>query len=143
MVEGREILVGRKSWLIERGVDFSSMNDEKYAEPEGLSTLYVVRGDKPLGWLGLEDRTRSEAREAISQLRDLGVVELAMITGDRWSVARRVAREMGCTEVQAEALPSDKLALVAQMRRSSTRPWPELVVEVSVYLIPRQSSRNP
>jgi Cd2+/Zn2+-exporting ATPase len=39
-----------------------------------------------------------------------------MVTGDRWSVARRVAREMGCTEVQAEVLPADKLELVAALR---------------------------
>jgi Cd2+/Zn2+-exporting ATPase len=116
VVEGDRVLIGRKTWLTEQGVDFAAMTDEKFAEPEGLSTLYVVRGQRLLGWVGLEDRTRAEAREAMQQLRDLGIREIAMITGDRWSVARRVAREMGCTEVQAEALPKDKLDLVAQMR---------------------------
>jgi len=115
-LDGVEVRVGRKNWLAEMGVDFSSMQDEKYAEPEGLSTLYVVRGGTLLGWIGLEDRTRNEARAAMEQLRALGMRELAMITGDRWSVARRVAKEMGCTEVQAEALPADKLDLVAAMR---------------------------
>jgi Cd2+/Zn2+-exporting ATPase len=117
-LDGATVLVGRRTWLAEQGVSFASMKDEKYAEPEGLSTLYVVRGDRLLGWIGLEDRTRSEARQAIAQLRELGIRELAMITGDRWSVARRVARDMGCTEVQAEALPADKLQLVDAMRRN-------------------------
>jgi len=39
-----------------------------------------------------------------------------MVTGDRWSVARRVAREMGCTELQAEVLPDDKLDIVAALK---------------------------
>ena len=116
VVDGERVLVGRKSWLGEGGVSFETMKDPKYAEPEGLSTLYVVRGDRLLGWIGLEDRTRQEARQAIEELRDLGIREQVMVTGDRWSVARRVAREMGCTEVQAEVLPADKLELVAALK---------------------------
>ncbi len=116
VVRGREVLVGRKAWLQQRGVDFAALSDEKYAEPEGLSTLYVARDGAVLGWIGLEDRTRDEARQAVAELRELGLRELVMVTGDRWSVARRVAREMGCTEVQAEVLPADKLELVAALR---------------------------
>ncbi len=117
MVDGREVLVGRRTWLEERGVDLSVLNDDKYTEPEGLSTLCVVEDGKVLGWIGLEDRTREEARQAMAELADAGIVERVMVTGDRWSVARRVAREMGCTEVQAEVLPADKLNLVAALRR--------------------------
>ena len=48
---------------------------------------------------------------------DLGIRDLIMVTGDRWSVARRVAGEMGCSDVQAEVLPQDKLALVDALKR--------------------------
>jgi Cd2+/Zn2+-exporting ATPase len=120
-VDGSEIFVGRKSWLQEQGMDFAVLADEKYNEPEGLSTLHVVKDKKVLGWIGLEDRTRPEARHAMESLREMGMREVAMITGDRWSVARRVAREMGCTEVQAEALPQDKLDLVAALRGKGHR----------------------
>jgi len=116
-VDGATVRVGRKTWLAETGTEFGSMSDAKYAEPEGLSTLYVARDEKLLGWIGLEDRTRDEARAAMGQLRDQGIKELVMVTGDRWSVARRVAKEMGCTEVQAEVLPADKLDLVAALKR--------------------------
>lgn len=116
-LKGKEINIGRRNWLAEQGVSFDCMSDAKYAEPEGLSTLYVVRAGVLLGWVGLEDRTRKEAQSAMEQLRALGIRELVMITGDRWSVAHRVAREMGCTEVQAEALPADKLELVAAMQK--------------------------
>jgi len=117
-VNGERVLVGRQAWLAEQGVDLAAMRDPKLAEPEGLSTLYVARGGRILGWVGLEDRTRPEARQAMQQLRELGLRELVMVTGDRWSVARRVAREMGCTEVQAEVLPADKLELVAALRQN-------------------------
>ena len=114
---GEEILVGRRTWLAELGVNLEAMAGADYAEPEGVSILYVVRGGRVLGWIGMEDRTRDEARHAMEELRGLGLRELVMVTGDRWSVARRVAREMGCTDVQAEVLPADKLELVAALRR--------------------------
>jgi len=116
-IDGHSVLVGRRTWLAEQGVSFETMRDQQYAEPEGLSTLYVVRDGKVLGWIGLEDRTRKEARVAMDELRSLGIGELVMVTGDRWSVARRVAREMGCSEVQAEVLPADKLELVAALKQ--------------------------
>jgi Cd2+/Zn2+-exporting ATPase len=117
VVDGRTVLVGRASWLAEQGIDMGITKDPRFAEPEGLSTLYVVRDGKVLGWVGLEDRARDEARRAMAELHQLGVRELVMVTGDRWSVARRVARELGCTEVQAEVLPADKLQLVDAMKR--------------------------
>ncbi len=115
-VGGGTVLVGRKTWVLEAGADLASMQDEKYAEPEGLSTLYVVYKGRCLGWVGLEDRTRPEARQAMDELRQLGIRDLIMVTGDRWSVARRVAGEMGCSDVQAEVLPQDKLALVDALK---------------------------
>jgi len=118
---GGQVLVGRRAWLEQRGVDFSSIRAAGLAEPEGLSLLYVAREGKVLGWIGLEDRTRPEARRAFEELRSLGIRELVMVTGDRWSVARRVAREMGCTQVQAEVLPADKLELVAALRQGGHR----------------------
>ncbi|MCP4377496.1 MAG: cation-translocating P-type ATPase [bacterium] len=120
-IDGKWVLVGRKSWLAEQGIDLSPMSGEQFAEPEGLSTLFVASGQQILGWIGLEDRTRREARDAVKDLNTLGIKETVMVTGDRWSVARRVAREMGCTEVQAEVLPADKLKLVDSLKAQGHR----------------------
>ena len=116
-LNGDAVQIGRRTWIAEAGADLSFLKDEKYQEPEGLSTLYVTRGNRVLGWIGLEDRTRPEARQALDELRDLGIRDLIMVTGDRWSVARRVAAEMGCSDVQAEVLPQDKLALVDALQK--------------------------
>ncbi|MBK9128349.1 MAG: cation-translocating P-type ATPase [Phycisphaerales bacterium] len=115
-VDGTTAMIGRRTWLEAAGVDLTPLDDPKYAEPEGLSTLYVARGNRVLGWIGLEDRTRPEARQAMDELRQLGLRDLIMVTGDRWSVARRVASEMGCSDLQAEVLPQDKLALVDALK---------------------------
>lgn len=119
IVDGEQVYVGRRTWLSDQGIDFSALAGEQFAEPEGISSLYVAKGGRSLGWIGLEDRTRPEARQALDELRQIGVRQLIMVTGDRWSVARRVAAEMGCTDVQAEVLPQDKLALVDALKRKN------------------------
>ena len=121
VVDGQEVLVGRSTWLAERGVDVGLMKTPDFAEPEGVSVLYIARDGKLIGWIGLEDRTRDEAREALDDLRELGVRTLIMVTGDKWSVARRVAAEMGCTDVHAEVLPARKLAIVDELRAKRHR----------------------
>jgi Cd2+/Zn2+-exporting ATPase len=69
----------------------------------------------------LEDQTREEARESLSELKQVGVRRIAMISGDRQPVAIRVAREIGCDEVQGECLPQHKVDFVRQMRAKGYR----------------------
>lgn len=114
-VDSAHVLVGREAWLKGQGVDFSSLQvDPK--EMEGFSVLYVAEEQVAIGWIGLEDKARPEAKKATAELRKMGIRRLTMFTGDRWSVARRVAAELGCTEVEAECLPERKLELVRRMK---------------------------
>lgn len=112
-IDGESILVGRAAWLAERD---GNVRPENLEQPEGLSTLHVLSDGRYLGWLAMEDRTRPEAGGAIGELHRLGVRILMMVTGDRWSVARRVGQEMHCTDVHAEVLPEEKLAIVEQLK---------------------------
>ncbi|MGC1214817.1 MAG: copper-translocating P-type ATPase [Micromonospora sp.] len=81
----------------------------------GASVLHLVKLDgtpQALGTIALEDAARPEAREAIEQLRQLGVPKIAMITGDARPVAEAVAADLGfrhgVDEIFAEVLPADK-----------------------------------
>jgi Cd2+/Zn2+-exporting ATPase len=119
-VDGAAVMVGREAWLKEEGVDFAGLSVDPEAQ-EGYSVLYVSENKKAIGWIGLEDKARPEARKATAELRKLGIRRLTMFTGDRWSVARRVAAELGCTEVEAECLPGRKLELVHRMKDAGLR----------------------
>jgi Cd2+/Zn2+-exporting ATPase len=116
-VNGQKVLVGRDTFLQEQGIDTSAVPDPSLHEEQGFSTLYVARGSKCIGWIGLQDKTRPEARQAVEQLLEINVKRVAMLTGDREEVARRVATELGCTDVKAKCLPQDKLAIVEQMKK--------------------------
>ncbi len=117
MVDGRAVLVGRDSYLQENGIDVSNVSDPSLHEEQGFSTLYLAAAGKCLGWIGLQDKTRPEAQQAVSELFENGVRRITMLTGDRREVANRVSAELGCTDYKAHCLPQDKLAVVEAIRR--------------------------
>jgi P-type Cu2+ transporter len=82
----------------------------------GATVLYVVREDKVVGALSLEDAVRPESRQAVEELHRLGR-RVLMITGDARQVAEAVAGELGVDEVFAEVLPEDKDQAVADLQR--------------------------
>jgi P-type Cu2+ transporter len=77
--------------------------------------LYVVREDKVMGALSLEDAVRPESRQAVAELHRLGK-RVVMLTGDARQVADAVAAELGVEEVFAEVLPEDKDSAVAGLQ---------------------------
>ncbi|MCP5523618.1 MAG: cation-translocating P-type ATPase [Verrucomicrobiales bacterium] len=120
-VDGTEVLVGRSSWLkgLQIKGDFEGAVDLK--ETEGFSLVHVARGGEYIGWVGLRDQTRTEAKESLAALQAGGVRRLAMVSGDRKPVATRVAREIGCEEVLAECLPQDKVDYVRKTKARGYR----------------------
>ena len=116
-VTGSRIIVGRESFLRENNIDMSKIPSPSLHEEQGFSTLYVARDSHCIGWVGLQDKTRPEARAAVKDLVSLGVKRITMLTGDRDEVASRVAAELGCSDYKAHCLPQDKLAVVEKIKK--------------------------
>ena len=117
IVGGERVLVGRDSFLKEHKIDFSAVSDPALDEEQGFSTLYVAKGNRCIGWIGLQDKSRPEAQQAVQDLFDNNVKRITMLTGDRDEVANRIASELGCTDYRAHCLPQDKLAVVEKMKQ--------------------------
>lgn len=82
----------------------------------------VCRGSRFLGWLMLADEPRPESRAAMDSLRAIGLGRQLLLTGDRATVARRIAGLLGITDVAAEALPEQKMERVLDEVRRGFRP---------------------
>jgi len=120
-IDGTKVFVGRAQWLKDQGVPDNFLKSVDLNETEGFSLIFVARGGQCIGWIGLQDQTRPEAREALAGLRATGVRRIAMISGDRQPVAARVAREIGCEEVLGECLPQNKVDFVRQVKAKGYR----------------------
>jgi Cd2+/Zn2+-exporting ATPase len=117
-VDGEKILVGRDTFLRENGIDIRNVSDPSLHEEQGFSTLYLSADGKCIGWIGLQDKARPEAQQAVKELfEECSVRRVTMLTGDRSEVANRVSAELGCTDFKANCLPQDKLAVVETIRR--------------------------
>lgn len=125
--DGSVVMVGRASWLAEavappHVIDLDALEAiDRSPEAEGLSVLHVVRDGRPIGWIGLEDNARPEAAGAVDRLRGMGIGRLVLLTGDRTSVARRVAGQMHFDEFKAEVLPHEKLEMVDMLKQAGHR----------------------
>jgi Cd2+/Zn2+-exporting ATPase len=110
--------VGREIWFAEQGLDVKPFGDSfRSDEFVGMSVIYVARDEQVLGWIGLRDAIRQEARETIEQLHALGVNTCCMVTGDNESVANVVAKKIGITEISADCLPGEKVDYVNDLKR--------------------------
>ncbi len=118
VVDSRRVLVGSQRYLEQHGVRFSQRAQGHLAQIEGraASPLCVAVEGQLIGVMGLADPIRPESAEVIRQLREEGVKEIVMLTGDREAVAREVAGSLGITNYVAEVFPGAKLEAVKQLQ---------------------------
>ena len=135
-VEGREVAVGRPTWIAERGIAIpDSLNDAvataqasgatavvlaaapRPGEREGVGANGKSRALRALAVLVVRDTVRPSSRAAIADLRAQGVRPI-LLTGDNAHAAAHVAAEVGIAaeDVRADVLPGDKRAVVADLQ---------------------------
>ena len=81
--------------------------DSKEKIAEKGTILYLKIEDEITGGIVLTDEIKSDAKETIKQLKELGI-KTKMLTGDKKEVATRIAKEVNIDEVNSEMLPQDK-----------------------------------
>lgn len=112
---GTRLLVGTQRLLAEQGVpipeSIQSVLDE--FDTSGQSALLVARDGVVLGVIGARDRVRPEAAAVLQELRQSGIQDIALLTGDRAAAAEQVAAELGIATVRAELLPVDKAEAIS------------------------------
>ena len=120
-VDCAPVVIGRAQWLQDNGVDGDFLASVDLNEAEGWSLIFVARHGQCLGWVGLQDQTRSEAAASLAELKQMGVRRIALVSGDRQPVAARVAREIGCEEFVGECLPQHKVDFVRELKSKGYR----------------------
>lgn len=90
-------------------------------EAVGRTAVVVVADDAPVGVLALADRLRPGARDAVARLTALTGRSPILLTGDNELAARRLAEEVGITDVRAGLLPDEKAAAVRGLQDQGRR----------------------
>ena len=115
-VDGREVLVGNRKLMSDRGIALDGLEQTATALAAGGNTpMYVAVDGRAAGLVAVADRIKPSAKEAVRALKEFEI-EVAMLTGDNRRTAEAVARELGIERVFAEVLPQDKAQYVKQLQ---------------------------
>jgi len=114
VVDGRDIKVVSPGYLGEKDLESGDAGVEKVSK-EGKTVVYILEKDEIIGAIALADIIRPESREAVDQLKKMGIRTM-MLTGDAEAVAKWVADELGIDEYFAEVLPDKKADKVKEVQ---------------------------
>jgi Cu+-exporting ATPase len=108
------LVVGTPRFVTDQGVSFPSGARVvlEQLDAGGQTVVVVARDGVILGAIGVRDRLRPEAPGILNDLRDLGIKDIAILTGDRSAAAHAVAGTVGIHEVHAELLPEQKAEFI-------------------------------
>ncbi|WP_026425162.1 heavy metal translocating P-type ATPase [Actinokineospora inagensis] len=117
VVDGSTVVVGRPRLLADHGIELPAELTAVQAEAEGRGRTVIAAGadGAALGLISVADAVKPTSAEAITRLRALGLRPV-LLTGDNARVAHAIAAEIGITEVVAEVLPADKVAVVRRLQ---------------------------
>lgn len=117
---GVELLFDGKEALVGNGKLLKSHNISYEEHKSGGTVVYVAYDNTFVGAIVISDTIKDGAKEAVADMKKVGVKNVVMLTGDRQKAAEEVAKELGIDTVYSELLPSDKVQKVEELLASKT-----------------------
>ncbi len=108
LVDGKVAYIGNEKLMKEKKISYTPCKSAG-------TIVYVAYDHSFAGVLVISDTIKDGAKEAIRNMKQVGVKKTVMLTGDRQEAAEQVASELGIDEVHAELLPADKVSQVENL----------------------------
>ena len=122
-VNGYVVHVGCVRYMDQLGIGLPEQSKQDVAElgQRAVSPVCVALHQQLVGLIGYADQVRPEAAAMVRNLKNLGIKEVVMLTGDHRDVAQHVAKHLGITNYEAEVLPSRKVEAVKALQARGYR----------------------
>ena len=105
IVDGKAVTIGNEKLMQSEHIDYTPCYTPSTILHIGVDSIYK-------GYIIISDKIKSDSKESIISLNNLGVKNTVMLTGDRSDVAKAVADELNIADYRADLLPNDKVAIV-------------------------------
>lgn len=102
IIDGRDIFAGNGRLMDKAGAEWHNCHING-------TVIHISEGSDYLGHIVISDEVKPDSKEAIADLKALGIAKTVMLTGDRREIAEAVGRELGLDEVHAELMPDGKV----------------------------------
>ena len=107
-IDGKEVYAGNAKLMHELKIS-------NLPEVTGTTLVHLACSDKYLGYISVTDTIKEDTAEGLKALKEIGVTDLVMLTGDNRETAEKVAEQAGITEVHANLLPENKVEIAEQI----------------------------
>lgn len=118
-IAGAMWYVAKPRFFLEREFASPFSIDESIGD-SATTVAWVGCDDRVIGSISFADQPRATAATAVTQLNEIGVKKVIMLTGDSGPVAARVGHNVGVVDVMAELLPAEKVAHVNRLASEQT-----------------------
>ena len=115
-VEGQSILLGNKAFMEESKVSLSSTQTNQTD-----TAVYLAANNKLAGIFYISDAIREGAKDMIVGLRNSGIKNIVMLTGDNPETAKHVSEQIGITDFRANLLPEDKINIIKELQKDGSK----------------------
>ncbi|MEX0895542.1 MAG: heavy metal translocating P-type ATPase [Patescibacteria group bacterium] len=118
----KEVIIGTKAFLQEQKIslDKKALARTEQWQKAGQTVIQIGAAGKHLGSIALADTLRAGAAETVAQLQQQGL-EILLLSGDTQKTVEAIAAQVGIGNIQAEVLPDQKEAVVAELTNSGKK----------------------
>ncbi len=115
-VEGKNLLVGNKKLMQQFNISVPTKTDDI------VESIVMVGIDGQFaGYVTIADELKEDAKQSIQQIRNVGIKDIIMLSGDKDSITQKVAQELGIKIAKGGLLPEDKLNEVETIKQDATK----------------------
>lgn len=114
-LEGMDLGIGNRRLLAKMGLEPDLAAEERFGASQGKTPMYLTVNGKLVGMICVADTIKETSRDAIDQLRSLGI-KVYMVTGDNRQTAEHIGKQAHVDEVISEVLPEDKAQVVSRLQ---------------------------
>jgi Cu+-exporting ATPase len=115
-VEGRRVALGNRRFMDDLGIAVDALASQAEAQrAEGQTVVFIAVDGKAAGLVSVADPIKTSTPEALQILRAAGI-HIVMLTGDSRATATAIARRLGITDVEAEVLADQKIAVIKRLQ---------------------------
>ncbi|MCW9708429.1 cadmium-translocating P-type ATPase [Aliifodinibius sp. 1BSP15-2V2] len=114
IVDQQEIVVGNRGFLLQHGIQ---LDENSFAEPHTF--IHVAVDRTHAGTISIADQIKPDSKQAVAKLKEQGIGQIAMLSGDNQRVVDYIASELGLDEAYGDLLPDEKYRRVERALASS------------------------
>ena len=118
-VNGNTYVIGNKNFVALYPISEEIASEGDYSLSQGKSVLFIAKNGVVIGFLEVYDMLKPTSYEAVSKMRELGILTV-LLSGDDVKVSERVKNEIGADEVHGGVLPEEKAKKVNEYKKLGT-----------------------